>query len=171
MNDKAYDRHLAEYILFSKLRPYLPAVKRWWEEEREGRHSFSMSAQPVKYTDLECTEGLFARVFQSPSKSPIKGVSAFPFVPTQQLQIAGIPCGATKMVEDVCAEGLILEGFMLIERHNIASLNRRGQVICFIPAEKAESKGSYIYLTAEEQEALVRGIVLKSVAEKCLVKK
>jgi hypothetical protein len=168
-DDSTYDDPLWEYLVVSKLTPYLGAVKRWWSEY-ENMRILSTGVCPVSYEDIECPPGLAMRMTSTPVRSPIKNVQAFPFVPVSYLQITGVPGGVHRMIERVCYNGLIIEEFTIIEKHNLPSTYQKGQILCFVPTktlEGAQDLGKYVYLTVQELAALAQGKVLSSVPAKC----
>ena len=74
------------------------------------------------------------------------------------------------MIERVCYNGLKLEEFTIIEKHNLPYAYQKGQLVCFVPTtvlEGARETGKYVYLTLQELCALAKGEVLSSVPGKC----
>lgn len=164
-----FDDPIWEYTLVRKLQPYVPAVRRWWSEY-ENMKIVSTGVCAIKYDDIEVPPGLVMRMTNTPARSPIKNVQAFPFVPSSYLQITGVPGGSSRMIERVCYNGLKLEEFTIIEKHNLPSSYQKGQLLCFVPTivlEGAREMGKYVYLTLPELCALAKGEVLQSVPGKC----
>lgn len=169
MNDESIlDDPIWEYTVVSRLQPYLPAVRKWWSEY-ENMRILGTGVFPIEYDDVECPPGLSMRMTNTPVRSPIKNVQAFPFVPSSYLQITNVAGGVNRMIERVC-KNLVLDEFTIIEKHNLPSSYQKGQLICFVPTtvlEGAREMGKYVYLTVQELCALAQGIVLNSVPPKC----
>lgn len=164
-----FDDPIWEYVLISKIQPYLPAIKHWWENYANMR-ILSTGVLPIDYPDIETPPGLFMRMTNTPVRSPIKNVQAFPFIAASYLQITGVPGGVTKMIERVCHKGLEIEDFQIIEKHNLPSTYQKGQLLCVVPKkvlENAQELGKYVYLTLQELCALAQGQVLPSIVNKC----
>lgn len=164
-----YDDPVWEYVIASKLQPYIPAVRKWWSEYDKlpirGTGVFN-----IEYDDIDCPPGLMYRVTSTPVRSPIKNVQAFPFVAAAYLQITGVPGGVNKMIERECKKVLKLEEFTVVEKHNLPSTYHKGQLLALVPTsimEGVEQLGKYMYLTRNELEAMAKGILLPSVPAKC----
>lgn len=159
--ESIYNDPVWEYVLVSKLQPYLESIKRWWDNY----HNLTIRGTgvfPVSYDDLDTPPGLMYRVTNTPVRSPIKNVQAFPFVATAYLQITGVPGGVNKMIERECANGLKIDKFKLIEKHNLPSTYHKGQFIAFVPEDILTGKerlGKYVYLTIGEMEALTHDVI------------
>ncbi len=162
----SYDDPVWEYTLASRLLPYVEAVREWWSKY----DSLDMRTTKVRAVSVEgAPPGLMERMTSTPARSPIKGVQAFPFVPTSYLDMSGVAGGCLKMVERVCSRGLKLEEFTVIEKHNLPSTYHRGQILVFVPTsvlEGTESLGRFVYLTKGEADTLLAGEVPQSVASK-----
>ena len=108
MEEVAYDDPIWEFILRERLARYIPVVREWWSKvsdlEVDGTGIYPITDDPP---------GLMYRMTKSTSKSPIKNVQVFPFVPSAYLQIKGVAGGSTKMCERVCAKGLIMDEFTI----------------------------------------------------------
>lgn len=168
-NESVFDDPIWEYVLVSKIQPYLESIRRWWADYDKMQIT-STGVLPISYDDLETPPGLFMRMTNTPVRSPIKGVQAFPFIVSAYLQITGVQGGTVKMIERLCYEGLQLEEFTLIEKHNLPSTYQKGQLICVVPTQVLENTrelGKYVYLTAPELCALAQGHVLSSILGKC----
>ena len=159
-----YDDPIWPFILTERLKKYIPAVREWWSRADqltvEGTGIFPVCDEPP---------GLMYRVTKSASKSPIKNVQVFPFVPSAYLQIKGVAGGSTKMCERICAKGLVIDEFTIVEKHNLPSTYNQGQLLAFIPTEVlagSRTLGKYVYLTLPELEALSQGTVPPSVQAK-----
>lgn len=165
------DDPIWEYVVASKLQPYLPAVRKWWEKYDQLK-IMGTGVFPFECDDegLEVPPGLNIRVTSTPVRSPIKNVQAFPFVPTAFLQIIGVPGGVNRMVERVCHNGLKLEEFVIIEKHNLPSTYQKGQFVAFVPEDilnGSKELGKYVYLTLQELVSLAQGKCVTSVKWKC----
>ena len=163
------DDPIWEYVVVTKLQPYLKAVRKWWDNY-ENMHVSSTGVFPINYEDVECPPGLFMRMTSTAVRSPIKHVQAFPFVPSAYLQITGVPGGVNRMIERVCHDGLKLEEFTIIEKHNLPSTYQKGQLLCFVPTkvlEGTQDLGKYVYLTALELISLAKGKLPETVIAKC----
>ena len=168
--EQIFDDPIWEYTLATKLMPYIPLIKKWWE----GYEHLSVSSSGVFdlsfEDDTEVLPGLMIRVTNTPVRSPIKNVQCFPFIPTAYLQIAGVPGGVQRMIERVCKKGLVLEGIKVIEKHNLPSTYQRGQFLAFVPVdilEGAKTLGKYVYLTVAELHAMANNNLPQSVIAKC----
>lgn len=169
MPDIIYDDPIWEYLLATKLQPYLPAVRKFWSEY-ENMKITTTGIQDLIYNDIDCPPGLQIRVTSTAVHSPIKHVQIFPFVPTSYLQISGVPGGALKMVDNVCRKGLTLEEFTIVEKHNLPSTYHKGQILAFVPTTtlaNAKELGKYVYLTVPELCSLATGVTPRSVQGKC----
>lgn len=160
-----FDDPIWEYTLGTKLVNYMPYIRAWWEH---------YSDIDVKHTGVYnvsdmingAPSGLMYRVTNTPVRSPIKGVQAFPFIPVAYLQLTGISGGATRMVERVCMKGMTIEEFTVVEKHNLPSTYHQGQFVAIIPTDvlgNVEQLGRFVYITLAEQVALSRGVVLDSI--------
>lgn len=168
--EQILDDPVWEYTVATKLLPYIPAVRRWWEKYEEypvrGTGVFNLELDE----DIEIPSGLMLRVTSTPVRSPIKNVQAFPFVPTGYLQIGGVKGGVNKMIERVCHKGLTIEGFRIIEKHNLPSTYQSGQFLAFIPGDVlngVEKLGRHMYITCAEMSAMAEGRLPQSVIAKC----
>jgi hypothetical protein len=163
------DDPIWEYVVATKLQPYLPAVRRWWENYDKMQIT-STGVFPIDYDDIECPPGLMMRMTSTAVRSPIKHVQAFPFVPSSFLQIAGVVGGVNRMIERVCHKGLTIEEFTIIEKHNLPSSYQRGQLLCFVPSKVLEGTvdlGKYVYMTVLELCSMAKGKLPQSVQAKC----
>ena len=142
-----------EYVLVTRLMPYIPAIRRWWSEYSEHEYT-GTGIEPIVYDDIECPPGLSVRFTYTGARSPIKNIQAFPFVPTSLLQITGIAGGTSKMVERLCSKrDFKIEEFVLIEKHNLPSTFQQGQFVAFVPEDVLEGLkecGKFVYLTRLE---------------------
>lgn len=163
------DDPIWEYVLVAKLKPYIPAVRKWWEEYEKMQIS-STGVFPIDYADVETPPGLFMRMTSTAVRSPIKHVQAFPFVPSSYLQITGVPGGVNRMIERVCHNNLTLEEFTIIEKHNLPSTYQKGQLLCFVPTatlNNTADMGKYVYMTVLELCSMAKGVLPQSVQAKC----
>lgn len=163
--DGVYNDPVWEYLLVSKIQPYLPKVKEWWDNY-DSLPIRGTGVFPLDYDEADCPPGLMYRVTSTPVRSPIKNVQAFPFVPTAFFQITGVPGGVNKMIERECAKGLELDGFIIVEKHNLPSTYHKGQFIAFVPKDIMEGKedlGKFVYLTKPELIALAHGVIPNSI--------
>lgn len=167
--DSVYNDPIWEYVLISKLQPYMEAVKRWWNEyDKLVIHGTGV--YPIVYEDLDYPIGLSYRVTSTPVRSPIKNIQCFPFIPTSYLQITGIPGGVNKMIERECSKQLKIDNICLIEKHGLPSTYHKGQFIAFIPEDVLAGKdqlGKYVYLTLTELQSLANNELKPTVVYKC----
>ena len=167
--ENSQDDPIWEYVVVTKLQPYIPAVKRWWEGYDKMQIT-STGVFPIEYDDIECPPGLMMRMTSTAVRSPIKHVQAFPFVPSSFLQIAGVTGGVNRMIERVCQKGLTIDEFTIIEKHNLPSSYQKGQLLCFVPTEVlngAKDLGKYVYMTVLELCSMAKGKLPQSVQAKC----
>ena len=164
-----FDDPIWEYVIVSKLQPYIPAVRNWWKNYKQ-MTVLSTGVFPIDYEDIETPPGLFMRMTNTPARSPIKNVQAFPFVAASYLQITGVPGGVNKMIERVCNKGIEIEEFSIIEKYNLPSTYQKGQLLCLVPTEILKGTndlGKYVYLSLPELCALAKGETPRSVVMKC----
>lgn len=158
-----------EYTLYTKLTPYIPAVRRFWEKI-EDTPVHSTGVFPIK--DEEAPPGLMYRVTNTPVRSPIKNVQVFPFVPCVFLQLTNVAGGAVRMVSRVCAGNrFAIDEFIIIEKNNLQSTYHNGQFVAFVPRdilEGARALGKWVYLTTPEMCSLLGNTVPKDVKNKLI---
>ena len=151
------DDPIWQYVMNSKLVPYIPHVRKFWEEI-EDIDLTGTGVYPV--TGEGIPPGLMYRVTNTPVRSPIKHVQVFPFVPVSYLQITNVAGGATRMVSRVCADGqFTVEEFTIVEKHNLPSTYHQGQFVAFVPTavlNGAHSLGKWVYLTVPEMIAVAK---------------
>jgi hypothetical protein len=163
-NDPIWD-----YILTTRLQPYIDAVRKWWHE--------------VEDLDVRCTgtytveaapPGLMYRFTRTVKRSPIAGVQAFPFLPTGFLQISGIAGGAVKMIERICLDHRFeMDEFTVIEKHNLPSINNASQFVAFVPTDilvGTRTLGKWLYFTDTEIMYLAIGQVTEAMQNKAKLK-
>lgn len=164
-----YDDPIWEYVMITKLTPYIEHVRKFWETI-EDINIVGTGVFPIVGDNVPL--GLMYRVTNTPVRSPIKGVQVFPFVPTSYLQIVGVAGGSARMVSRVCANNKFkLEEFIIIEKHNLPSTYHQGQFVAFVPEDiftSAKQFGKWTYLTVDEMVALCKGIVLNKVKNKLI---
>lgn len=161
-----YDDPIWEYTLVSRLTPYIEAVRKWWQDY-DKLDLRSTCVYPIEGEDVP--PGLMARLTSTPARSPVKGVQAFTFVPTSYLNMSGIAGGCIKMVERVCAKGLKIQEFTVIEKHSLPSTYHRGQILIMVPTkvlEDIESLGRYVFVTKSEALTMLHGEVPVSMTYK-----
>lgn len=163
------DDPLWDYVLISRLTPYLDAARAWWAKEEE------LSVQDTGVYPIEdAPPGFMYRFTRAAVKSPISGVQAFPFVLTGYLQISGIKGGSTKMITRVCGKGFQLEEFTIIEKHNLPSTFNQGQFCAFIPTKRFEQiqqdRGAWIYITRKEFKEILEGRTPQTLKNKIMLK-
>ena len=156
-------------LLESRLRPYVPAVRRWWETCDE-----FTPLDTGSYAVNDAPPGLFARFTRTPVRSPIKGVQAFPYVPTGFLQISGVQGGAIKMIDRLCMDGAFkLDEFTIVVKGNLPATYTQGQILAFIPTLVYEDRtaiGKWVYLTNNEMLEMIVGTIPLSVGAKLALK-
>ena len=153
------------YILETRLRQYIPAVRQWWDNLED--------CAPVDtgtYGIEDAPHGLMYRFSRKIANSAIKGVQGFPFLPTACLQLAGIPGGAVKAVEAACLDGqFTIDEFSIVCKSNLPATWTRGQILVFVPTDIYKGErvmGRWVYLTNDEVIALVKGDIPVTVDEK-----
>lgn len=160
------DDPIWDYVLEQRLRPYIPIAREWWD---------NVDTYEVINTGVtELKNGLYIRVTRAAARSPIKGIQAFPFIPTARLQIIGVQGGSSKMVERVCMDGkLKIEEFTIVCKSNLPSTFNSGQFVAFIPTavyDNVNLLGRWIYITHDEAIQLASGFTPKTVIHKALTK-
>ena len=166
MKETDYDDPIWEYTLASRLSPYLEAVRDWWDKYDKLDLS-TTCVRPIEGDDVP--PGLMERMTNTPARSPVKGVQAFPFVPTAYLNVSGVSGGYIKMIERVCDKGFKLEEFTIIEKHNLPSTYHRGQIVIFVPTKVLDDTsklGRFVHITKTEANLLLMGEVPPSVRYK-----
>jgi len=107
-------------------------------------------------------------------RSPIKGVQAFPYVPTGFLQISGVQGGAIKMIDRLCMDGAFkLDEFTIVVKGNLPATYTQGQILAFIPTLVYEDRtaiGKWVYLTNNEMLEMIVGTIPLSVGAKLALK-
>lgn len=171
MNDRpGLDDPLWEHILRTRLEPYIPYVRDWWSKIEYYTIS-DVGIQELKTDSL--TKGLHIRFTRTAVRSPIKGIQAFPFIPTGYLQISGIQGGTNKMIERVCRKGLEIDEFRIVEKHNLPSTFQQGQFVAFIPSKlfnETKKLGVWLYFNKQEINELANGKLPKSIVQKAILK-
>lgn len=164
-DNEKLDDPLWEYVLGTKLMPYIPRVREFWEHIEEidikGTGVFPIDNAPP---------GLMYRMTNTPVRSPIKNIQVFPFVPVAYLQLTNVAGGAQRMVTRVCADNKFkIEEFTIVAKAHLPSTYHQGQFVAFIPTTRLDSVdmlGKWVYLTMDQMLALCRGIVPPKVVEK-----
>lgn len=151
------DDKMWEYVLITRLQPYVERAREWWEHYNE---------IIVEHTGVfqlpDSPPGMMYRVTNTPVRSPIKNVQVFPFVPVSFLNITGVPGGLNKMISRVCDNGITVDEFTIIEKSNLPSTYHQGQFLCIVPTDILNSSkqlGKFVYLTRPEMAALANGEV------------
>jgi hypothetical protein len=166
MMDNSND-YLWENVLQIRLTPYIEPAREWWKKLPD------MVFDTTGTYELNGPPGFMMRFTRTAVRSPIKGIQAFPFVPTAFLQLSGVQGGVVKMIERVCMRGVKIEEFTIVEKNNLPSTYNSGQIVAFIPSELLEDSkliGQWIYFTHYELEALVHGEIPNTVTQKALLK-
>lgn len=158
-----------EYVLQTRLRPYIETVRAWWSSASE--------LESLETGIMELTSdlpGLYVRFTRTAIRSPIRGVQAFPFVLASALQITGIQGGAKKMVTRVCADNrFVMDEFTIIAKSNLPSVFSSAQFIAFVPTailENTKNLGVWLYFTREEVELLAKGETNEAIRLKAMLK-
>jgi len=164
------DDPIWDYVLEQRLRPYVPYIREWWADV----HNFSMVDTGIVEIYCEDAPGLYARFTRTAIRSPIRGIQAFPFVPTGRLQITGVQGGSTKMIERVCLDNRMkIDEFTVICKSNLPSTFCAGQFVAFVPTEYLEEKtrlGCWLYFTQDELSMIARGETNEAIRNKALLK-
>lgn len=151
------DDPIWEYTLGTKLLPYIPAVREFWNNI-ENIRVFTTGVFEIQGPDVP--NGLMYRVTNTPVRSPIKHIQVFPFVPTAYLNLSNIAGGAVRMVARVCRDNKFkIEEFTIVEKSNLPSVYHQGQFVAFVPTkllESAKELGKWVYLTVQEMYQLMQ---------------
>jgi len=157
-----------EHVLRQRLLPYIETVRQWWE------HVDSFYMIDTGIVEIECdAPGLYVRFTRTAIRSPIKGIQAFPFVPTGRLQITGVQGGSTKMITRVCLDNRMkVDEFTIVCKSNLPSTFNSAQFVAFVPTELLDTNvlGNWIYFTPEECSLLARGEISESIRHKAMLK-
>ena len=155
-----------EYVLNSRLTPYIPTVRDFWEHIEDVK----VTTTGVYTLDSEEAPGLMYRVTNTPVRSPIKNVQVFPFVPSGYLQITNVPGGTIRMISRLCSDNKFkIEEFTIVEKSNLPSTYHQGQILAFIPTallEGTQKLGKWVYLTVPEMLSLVNDNVTPAIKAK-----
>ena len=84
--------------------------------------------------------------------------------------MSGVPGGATRMIEQICLKGMVIEEFTIIEKHNLPSTFQKGQWLAFIPTSllnDTQVLGKYVYLTLDELLRIANKTLPPTVVAKC----
>lgn len=161
------DDPIWEYLLETRLRPYIPRIREWWANIEE------LAVSDTGIEQLDGPPGLFQRFTRTSIRSPIRGVQAFPFIETAYLQITNVQGGSVKMIDHVCSKGFTIDEFTIVCKTNLTSIFNGGQIIAIIPTDimnGTHELGKWIYLKQEEMIDVSRGIVPEAVKNKLLLK-
>jgi hypothetical protein len=163
------DDPIWEYVLLDSLKKYIPKVREWWRDYE------NMDIQDTGVVELDSNlPGLMARFTRAASRSPVKGIQAFPFIPTAFLQLRNIQGGANKMVERITAKGLVMDELKIVCKSNCPSTYYGGQIICFIPKKIYEERefGKWIYFTRSQLQEIAQYVKYysKALQEKLIFK-
>lgn len=158
-----------DYVLYSKLQPYIEPVREFWKNIED---IVIVNTGVFPITGDNIPNGLMYRVTNTPVRSPIKNVQVFPFVPVTYLQLTNVAGGANRMVSRVCASNrFTIEEFTIIEKSNLPSTYHQGQFVAFVPTQILQSikvLGKWVYLTADEMITLCQGIVTNKIKAKII---
>jgi hypothetical protein len=151
-----------EFLLRERLSDYIPAAREWWSHAQE--YQFDRTG----VTEGNGPNGFMVRFTRTAYRSPIKGVQAFPFVPSVYLQLGKVQGGYVKMIERVCVKGLTIDEFTIVMKCNLPSTFNQGQFLAIIPTEILEHKntGLWVYVNHEEIKGLNEGIIPQSLLVK-----
>jgi hypothetical protein len=157
------DDPIWEMVVRDELLKYISPARDWWKDIATKKFATTGS-----YSS-EGPHGMFVRFTKSPLKSPLKGIQAFPYVPTAYLQIKGVQGGCMKMVDRVCSDNRMhIEEFTIVVKSNLPATYNQGQILCIIPTKVLEHNdlGRWLYLTRDEQAALKMGNIPQSLVTK-----
>jgi len=163
------DDPIWDYLIIDRMKPYIPYVRKWWNEARD--YSFLSTGSIELYS--EEINGLYVRHTRTAVRSPIKGIQCFPYVPTGRLQISGVQGGSVKMIERVCMGNRIkIDEFTLVCKSNLPSTVNASQFIAIIPTAILEfnTLGIWLYLTQEEIGLLALGHITQAMRNKAALK-
>ena len=164
------DDPIWEHVLIQRIMPYIPTIREWWNNVE----NFTMLDTGI--VELECPiAGLYVRFTRTAIRSPIRGVQAFPFIPTGRLQITGVQGGSTKMVERLCLNGRMkIEEFTIICKNNLPSTFNASQLIAIVPTHiienVKENLGMWLYFKPSELLLLARGETNDAIRCKAMLK-
>lgn len=154
------NRDAWERVLVDRLQHLVPVAERFWanvaniDVNRTG--SFPLPGEE--------DSKMMVRITRAASKSPIKGIQAFPFLPADELRVSLVPGGYKRMIKKVLGEEMELDGMKILEVENCRNTYTRGTVIAFIPPERLETRWErWMYLTRDDAWALARGAVPKGI--------
>lgn len=164
------DDPIWEYIVNSKLAPYVPYMREFWNNISEIP---VCSTGVFPFPEVEgAPPGMMYRVTNTPVRSPIKNIQVFPFVPTAYLQITNVAGGSNKMIQRVLGRReFTIDEFTLIEKSHLPSTYNQGQFVAFVPTDILNNTamlGKWVYLTHDEMVALCQDFVHTRVKEKLI---
>lgn len=164
-----FDDPIWDYVMGTKLTPYIPAVRKFWENIEDiiitGTGIYKVEGDDVP-------PGLMYRVTNTPVRSPIKHVQVFPFVTVPYLQLTNVAGGANRMVSRVCENNrFTIEEFTIIEKHNLPSTYHKSQFVAFVPTDIINGItdfGKWIYFTHDEMMLIAQCDISPRITEKCV---
>ena len=136
-----------EYMFKDKMMPFIEVAREWWQSY-ESLMFDSIGSMPL-LNDKDVS-GIFVRFYRTPAQSTIKGIQAFPYIPTQYIDMLRVPGGIRKYIHDICVNGYMIDEFILIERMYLHGTERSGQFICIIPQRMLIAEGKYVWLTRND---------------------
>lgn len=152
-----------ERVLVDRLQDAIPIAKRFWAEVK----NLDVTRTGVFPLSYAGETGVMVRITRAASKSPIRGIQAFPFLPADELKIATVPGGYKRMVKKVCKDSMELDGIKIIEIENCRNTYTRGTVLALIPPERLNDRWErWMYITRDDAWALSRGEVPADIKKK-----
>lgn len=153
-----------DYILISRLMPYLDEMRKFWANVKNINVLISGEHK------VEGVQDMYYRVTSTPTRSPIKNVQVFPYIPTAVLGMAN---GYQQILAKLCCDkSFRFEEFTILVKSGIPTMCQRGQWLTFIPTDilnQDQDRGTWVYLTKEEMKNLcITDGVYNSVKQKVI---
>jgi hypothetical protein len=155
--------------LIEQLTPFVKAAAKWWGKKDKTFPVFTGSypmekwfPKPSAAEEFYCG-ALNVRFTKCSAKSPLKGLQAFPYLPTRYVNITKVKGGIRKSIARECMKGLEIDGFTVVEKTRLQMLDQSGQVLIIVPTEvygkNLAAMGRWIYFTKGELAQLSKGYV------------
>jgi hypothetical protein len=168
------DIALFEEELFSRIDPYVPYIKLWYDKYYDhifdGVGSFDCPSLTNKNGEvIEAPSRLMYRFNMSEQHSAIKGLQAFPFVQISCLNLPKATGGVRNMVSRIVGNGWYDYGdiFFILKQSLVNTANAQ-MFLAFITPDMYDKlpRGSYVWLTEQEIMSIYNKVVPESVKRK-----
>lgn len=150
-----------ERVLYDRIINLIPIAKEFWDNIND-LDFYRTGSYPIPGYEKE---SMMYRITRTADRSPIKGIQAFPFVPSANLMISDK--GLKQMIKRVCGSDMVVEGMKLVEIDKCHFTYARKQVIAFIPVERLNKRWErWMYVSMYDAYKLSVGIVTDEIQKK-----